>query len=83
MRPLSACVLPKVCVSGSGESESVCICLSAISILGMCMRSGRAPLSQDSSQEVAADFLSLSLVCISSSLDAALPLQGLFIPQMP
>lgn len=56
------------------ESESVYICLSAISILGMCMRLGRAPLSQVTSQEVAADFLSLNLMSLSSSLGPALPL---------
>lgn len=64
-----------VCMGeGDMESESICICLSAISILGMCMRSGRVPLSQVSSQEVAADFLSLSLMSLSSSLGHALPL---------
>lgn len=65
------------------ESESICICLSAIPILNTCMRPGRAPLSQVSSQEVAADFLSLNLMSVLSSLGSALALQDLFIPQMP
>lgn len=65
------------------ESDSVCICLSANSILGMCMRSGRAPLSQVSSQEVAADFLSLNLMSLSSSLGPAFPLQDLLMLQIP
>lgn len=72
--------MPVSCLScvyrgeGDMESEGVCICLSAISILGICMRSGRAPLYHVSSQEVAADFLSLNLMSLSSSLGPALPL---------
>ena len=45
----------------------LCICLSAFSILGMCMRPGRALQPQVYSQEVAAGFLSLNLMSITSS----------------
>ena len=73
-----------MCLGERGvKSESLSICLSASSILGMCLRPGKALQSQVCSQEVAADFLSLDLMSVSSSLGPALPHRDLLMSPIP